>query len=125
MSQRDQESWKSKLTPELIEFAGSDAEDQRLSILIELDIPPSRVNFSSERIWQGGPPRPKSLEDERPQEIDAVIATATNDLQGIISESPHWIGAAKAFVANVSPSELCRVAALPSVRRVRLNRRLR
>ncbi|HEV7766972.1 MAG TPA: hypothetical protein VGQ76_18375 [Thermoanaerobaculia bacterium] len=125
MKPDDQEGWKSKLTSELGELASSAAAHERVSVLIELDLAPSRVRFDRDAIRHGGSIRPEFLEEAPQAQTEAVISSTAKQLQNLLSEPPRWIGAAKAFVGTVSPAKLREVASLPHVRQVRLNRQLR
>jgi len=44
-------------------------------------------------------------------------------LQQTAGEDPHWIGAARAFVVDLTPEQLGAVAGSPLVKGIRLNRR--
>lgn len=126
MPQDDGEDWRSKLTPDLAEFVVSATAHQRVSVIIELDVPSARVSFDREAMRHGEPLRPRWIDEERFDEsASPTLHSAMTDLQRIVNEPPHWISAAKAFVATVSASELRDVASLRSVKRVRINRHLR
>jgi hypothetical protein len=110
---------------QLVELARRQA-DERAEVVIELNLPSSKVDISPRSPRAGGPPRPVDI---LPQADDAAtgakIAEARRMVMRETGMEPVWIGAAKAMVAELTGKQLGRVVASPLVRRIYPNRTLR
>ncbi|MBI3407615.1 MAG: hypothetical protein HY040_04575 [Planctomycetes bacterium] len=100
-----------------------DSPNSKASVLIELDRPMPKVEFRK-GIRHGKPvqipKRVSPLEDAG--ESDRIVSEARERLTEILGQAPHWLKAAGAFVATVGGDELKKIAELPHVSAIWLNR---
>ena len=114
-----------KLDAEVAAFR-RDPGDGRLSVLVEIDLPASKIDFPGLRPGvRPGPGEGRFSEIADPDEIEARVGAARAALEAILGKTPNWIGAAQVFVIDASADDLARIAELPAVRRVTRNRPLR
>jgi hypothetical protein len=101
---------------------------ERISVLIEPDLPSRKVEFS--RVERAGvtgyvPTRVAAGSPQEQRHVEERIATTQEFLKEVLGEAPNWIQAARAFVAIVNGEQLQRIARSPLIRAIRPNRRLR
>jgi hypothetical protein len=103
--------------------AGDDARP--VSVLIEVDVPATRVGFredpgSGRRV----PAEVLAPTPEEQDEIDATTAEAGRLLEEVLGGTPVWLEAANAFVASTTGSQLQEIARSRLVKAIHPNRRL-
>ena len=96
-----------------------------LSVLIEVDVPATRVGFredpgSGRRV----PAEVLVPTPEEQDEIDATTAEAGRFLEQVLGGTPVWLEAANAFVASTTGSQLQEIARSRLVKAIHPNRRL-
>jgi hypothetical protein len=108
---------------ELVDLARRQG-DERVEVVIELDLPSSKVDIPV-RMPRTGPRRPVGI--SAPDEAASAdrIAEARRMIMKETGTEPVWIGAAKAMVTELTGKQLARLAASPLVRRIYPNRKLR
>jgi hypothetical protein len=114
-----------KVTDPALLAALAGDEDQPLSVLIELDVPTTRVGLrddpgSGRRV----PAEVLVPTPEQQAEIDHRTAEAERFLQEVLGGSPVWLGAANAFVAAPTGRQLREIASSRLVKAIHPNRRL-
>jgi len=114
-----------KVTDPALLAALAGDEDQPLSVLIELDVPATRVGLrddpgSGRRV----PAEVLVPTPEQQAEIDHRTAEAERFLQEVLGGSPVWLGAANAFVAAPTGRQLREIASSRLVKAIHPNRRL-
>jgi hypothetical protein len=109
---------------ELVDLARRQG-DERVEVVIELDLPSSKVDIPVRVPRTGGPRRPVGI--SAPDEAASAdrIAEARRMIMKETGTEPVWIGAAKAMVTELTGKQLARLAASPLVRRIYPNRKLR
>ena len=102
--------------------------EEKVSVLIEPKLPARSVDFAlADKRGASGPVPtrlriPSKLEQE---DAGQVVTKAQAFLTGVLGESPHWLKAARAFVADVNGEQLRRIAASALIKAIRPNRRLK
>lgn len=113
---------------ELRQLAEEDT-DQKVSVIVELDLPPQEVFFSkNETDRVTGAYIPKRVIEESPaqQKKNArKIERARDFLEALLGTAPHWLKSARAFIVTVTPEQLREIAQSSLTKTIRLNRRLR
>jgi hypothetical protein len=111
-------------SPELYRMA-VEGTGEKASVIIELEMPPSQVHVEGSP-RSGEPIRRRFVEESADQQNAATetVKQATAFLENELGKPPHWLRAAHAFVADVSPSQLRTLADSPLIKAIRLNRRV-
>jgi hypothetical protein len=112
---------------ELLRHAIEQSPEQA-SVLIELELPARQVDFR--RVGNQGvahylPSRVIAETPEQREEVERKTAEARDLLEQVLDAPPHWLSAARAFVADVNGTQLQQIARSPLIKAIRPNRRLR
>jgi hypothetical protein len=112
---------------ELLRHAIEQSPEQA-SVLIELELPARQVDFR--RVGNQGvdhyfPGRVIAETPEQREEVERKTAEARDFLEQVLDAPPHWLSAARAFVADVNGTQLQQLARSPLIKAIRPNRRLR
>ena len=112
----------------LCQFAtdASDKSDNVATVLIELNLPHRQVRFEDRPNPRIGFSFPTILHETPEQQADnsSKIDTANAFLTKILGEKPHWLRAARAFVARVTPRQIRSISLSPLVKLIQPNRHL-
>ena len=104
----------------------AEGSGERASVLIELDLPPQQVQVAASRHRPGEMPKRQFVE-ETAEELEAAkntVQQAGEFLKNTLGETPHWLRAARAYVADVTSDQLRTLAGSPLIKTIRLNRRI-
>ncbi len=113
--------------PELLRLV-SDNSDQQVSVLIQPDLPPPRVDvsrFSRKGVTFNSLTRIVPISTEEQEYANKQIDEISSFLQKLLGTSPHWLRSAQSFVARVPARELLAIASCPKIKAIWLNRELR
>ena len=112
--------------PELYRIA-KQPSGGKTGVLIEVNLPPSRVQMERGHEARPGSPRRWLLEESAEQQASnqQTIDQAASSLRELLGETPHWLNAARAFVATVTPEQLRHIARSDLIRAIHLNRNLK
>lgn len=103
--------------------AGDDAPP--VSVLIEVDVPATRVGFREEPgSGRRVPAEVLAPTPEEQAEIDTTTAEAGRFLEEVLGGPPLWLEAANAYVASTTGSQLREIVRSPLVKAIHPNRRL-
>jgi hypothetical protein len=116
-----------KIPEEDLRKIAATTSSERISVLIQPDVSERKIKFvpRETNISDRNRRRPIRVEPETPEEVakNERIIDATKELvRQVTGSSPMWLSAARAFVANVTPSELNAIIASPLIKSVWLNR---
>ena len=113
--------------PELRQLAKDDT-DQKVSVIIELDLPSRRILFTKSEVNRDIPAyTPKRVVEESPgqhKENARKIEKARDFLESLVGKTPRWLSSARAFVVTVTPEQLREIAQSSLTKTIRLNRNL-
>lgn len=95
-------------------------------VIIEVEAPTPKVHVASEWLRSGEHPSKRFVEEsaEQQQAVQDAVEKAGAFLKETLGETPQWLRAARAFVAEVTPDQLRIVASSPLIKAIRPNRRL-
>jgi hypothetical protein len=112
-------------SPELRKMAAGGTVG-KASVLIEPDIPAQQVHVETGRQNAGGRSTRRFVEEspDEQQAREKTIEQTRAFLESTIGEPPHWLRAARAFVADVTSEQLCEIARSPLIKAIRLNRQI-
>jgi hypothetical protein len=107
----------------LRQLARSASDDTTVPVLIEVDVPNSHDEVAMTRV--GGPSFgvPATVAVERT--TGRPTSAATRAVSLVLGRTPQYVGAARAYAAVATGSQLAALAATPAVRAIRPNRLLR
>jgi hypothetical protein len=112
---------------ELRRLAEADT-DQKVNVIVELDLPPQEVFFSKNETGRAtGAFIPKGVVEETPAQRKKKarkIEKAHDFLESLLGTAPHWLRSARAFVVTVTPEQLREIAQSSLTKTIRLNRHL-
>lgn len=112
----------------LCQFAAdqSNKPDNVATVIIELDLPHRQVRFEDHHNRRIGFSFPRILTETPDQQaINSHKIDAANELlTKILGEKPHWLRAARAFVARATPEQIRSIARSSLVKWIQPNRRL-
>ena len=104
----------------LMQFAHSDS-DKSISVLIELDLSEPKVEFKKSNEKGPGKIAPIIIVPETPdqqEENEKKIAEAKYFLQALLGTPAKWFKSAQVFAAEVSPSQVRKIASNPHIRAI-------
>jgi len=110
----------------LLQLAHTD-KDEPECVVIELDLPEPRVEFQETRrrgIKSPVPVRVVPETSEQRVEIERRINEAKHFLYDILETPPKWLGAAHAFIADATPSQIREIARFSLTKAIRPSRTL-
>ena len=112
--------------PELLRQAREGA-DGPIGVLIELALPPRRVELT-EADPHGGAPIPTRARADSPEytaEVGRRVESTAAFLAGLLSRPPLWLGSSRVFVAAAdSGAQLRALARFPWIKAIHPNKRL-
>ena len=109
---------------ELLGFARTESRSPK-GIIIELDLPDPSVEMR--RNDSRGAVSPSSIEvgeptPEQRRAIDQTTSVAGDTFERILGKPANWLWAARAFVADATPSQIRKIANCEFTRAIRPNR---
>src|SRR5438874_10785126 len=103
-----------------------EGRDEKASVFVEPDLPPQQVHVTAPSRYSSGPTKRVFVEESADQQraMKETVQRLGLLLKETLSEDPHWINAARAFVVELTPEQLRSIAGSPLIKVIRLNRRL-
>jgi hypothetical protein len=115
-----------KVSDPALRAAMAAGDDTRpLSVLVEVEVPATRVGFREEPgSGRRVPAEVLAPTPEEQDEIDATTAEAGRFLEEVLGGTPVWLEAANAYVASTTGTQLQEIARSRLVKAIHPNRRL-
>jgi hypothetical protein len=115
-----------KVSDPALRAAMAAGDDTRpLSVLVEVEVPATRVGFREEPgSGRRVPAEVLAPIPEEQDEIDATTAEAGRFLEEVLGGTPVWLEAANAYVASTTGTQLQEIARSRLVKAIHPNRRL-
>ncbi len=93
---------------------------ERLSVLVELDVPMPEIDFGPKS--KTGQFRPKGIEQHAGEDVEACRTRAAELLREVLGSVPRYSRSAAAFFVEATGAQLSRIAESPDVKAIHPNR---
>jgi len=117
-----------KLQGEELQRMASEKLEQKVSVILELDVSPQKVGMRKSAGGGAGSLAPDRVMPEAPRDLSALERKAARTrafLETVLESPPRWLQASRAFVAEATGAQLSIIACSPHFKAIRLNRRLK
>ena len=124
----DHIEWAEKFTDQSLLQYARDGSSERISVIIELELPKRSLQFAPSERGDSATFRPKRIqpEDAQSQQISSdTIAAARSLIQQCTGTDPHWLKTARAFIIHATGMQISRIAESPLIKTIQPNRTLK
>jgi hypothetical protein len=125
ISSEEKEALREKIDDDVLQSSVMTSTDETVSVIIELKLPQRKVEFEPSNLGNKKFLRPKSVSTTEEMDADEreTVSEARKYISRLVGYDPTYLKAARAFVVELSGSQICSVAKQAFTKMIEPNRR--